>query len=236
MKISIVFAFIALLLFGFTAHAQPNWELYDNFDSGQIDPQKWETDSTSAIVTVENGRLKVEHLSGIANENGGLIFIRNPKTIFGIKATITVESCSGDVRARIASLIGKLGNDYAFAAHDIRADRDYISSLVAILGPAPNYEDKGLNFWGRFKNPLDDKSQSFNMSMVLSRDHANYGVEGQGELEYSFPDRLLPTDEYYQFIGTRSLTGVGTCTAYFDDVYILRQPYSPSTNLLLLDQ
>ena len=60
MKISIVFTCIALLLFGFTAYAQTNWQLYDNFNSAQIDSSKWETDDSSATITVENGRAKFD--------------------------------------------------------------------------------------------------------------------------------------------------------------------------------
>ncbi|MBT8367113.1 MAG: hypothetical protein KJP23_20670 [Deltaproteobacteria bacterium] len=236
MKKSIVITYIALLLSGFTAYAQTNWQLYDDFNSGQIDPNKWEIDDSSATITVENGRAKFEHQSGFANDSSYLLLIKNAKTIIGIKATVTVESCSGDVRARMASFIGKIGDDYVYTAHEIRADRDYISSSLPVLGPAPDYEYKYNYFWGYFKRPLDYTGTPFTMSMVLTKDHAEYGVEGQGELEFSFPNILSPTDDFFKGIGTRSISGNGTCTVYFDDVYILRQPPTPAGNLLLLNE
>ena len=142
MKKSIVFTCIAVLLFGFTAYAQENWQLYDDFNSGQIDPQKWEIDDSSATITVENGRAKFVHKEEFANDSSWLLVTQNSKTLKGIKATITVESCSGDVRARLASFIGKIGDDYVYTAHRIRADQDYISASLLILGPAPDHEYK----------------------------------------------------------------------------------------------
>ncbi|MBW2427855.1 MAG: hypothetical protein JRF56_02775 [Deltaproteobacteria bacterium] len=236
MKISIVVTCIALLLFGFTAYAQTNWQLYDNFNSAQIDSSKWETDDSSATITVENGRAKFEHKSGFANDSSYLLLIKNPKTIIGIKATVTVESCSGDVRARMASFIGKIGDDYVYTAHEKRADRDYISSSLAVLSPSPDYAYKYDYFWGHFKNPLNYTGTPFTMSMILSREHAEYDVEGQGELEFSFPNELSPTDDFFKGIGTRSVSGNGTCTVYFDDVYIVRQPPTPAGNFLLLNE
>lgn len=236
MKKSIIFTCIAVLLFGFTAYAQENWQLYDDFNSGQIDAKKWEIDDSSATITVENGRAKFVHKEGFANDSSWLFVTQNLKTLKGIKATITVESCSGDVRARLASFIGKIGDDYVFTQYRIRADQDYISASLPIIGPAPDYEYKHSYFYGHFKRPLEFIGVPFTMSMVLSRDQANYEVKGQGELEFSFPNKLSPTDDFFKGIGTRSSSGVGTCTVYFDDVYILRQPLSPAGSLLLLDE
>jgi hypothetical protein len=136
----------------------------------------------------------------------------------------------------MASFIGKIGDDYVYTVHEKRADRDYISSSLPVLGPAPDYEYKYNYFWGHFKNPLNYTGTAFTMSMVLSREHAEYGVDGQGELEFSFPDILSPTDDFFKGIGTRSVSGNGTCTVYFDDVYILRQPPTPAGNFLLLNE
>ena len=236
MKKSIVFTGIAVLLFGFTAYAKENWQLYDDFNSGQIDPQKWEIDDSSATITVENGRAKFVHIEGHANDSSWLLLTQSLKALKGIKATITVESCSGDVRARLASFIGKIGDDYVFTQHEIRADRDYISASQPILGPAPDYEYKHDYFFGHFKRPFVFTGAPLTMSMVLSRDQATYEVKGQGELEFSFPNKLSPTDDFFKGIGTRSTSGVGTCKVYFDDVYILRQPRAQAGNLLLLGE
>ena len=238
MKKGMVYIYIAALLIGSTAFARADWQLYDDFNSGSsFDPQKWEVDESSAMITVENGRAKFVHQSGNAGDSSYLLLINSPKTITGIKATVTVASCSGegDVRARIASFIGKIGDDYIYSEHAIRADRTYISSALPRLGPAPDFQYKYDYFWGHFKNPLNYIGLPFTMSTVLYRDHAEYEVEGQGAIEFSFPETLGPTDDYFKGIGTRSNSGVGTCTVYFDDVYIKRESASPANNLLLLE-
>ena len=53
MKKSIVFTCISVLLFGFTAYAQENWQLYDDFNSNQIDPQKWNIDNLGATIQLK---------------------------------------------------------------------------------------------------------------------------------------------------------------------------------------
>jgi len=236
MKKSMVFTCIAMLLLVFPGYAQTDWQLYDDFNSGQIDPNKWEIDDSSATITVENGRAKFLHQAGHANDSSYLLITKSLRTIKGLRATIAIESCSGDVRARISSFIGKIGDDYVYTAHEIRADRDYISSSLSIIGPAPDYEYKKDFYWGYFKKPNVYIGSPFTMSMILSRNQASYGVEGQGELEFSFPNTLSVTDDFFKGIGTRSVSGVGTCTVYFDNIFILRQPIAPTDNLLLLDE
>jgi hypothetical protein len=233
---SVVFSCIAILFCGLAVQAQTDWQLYDNFNSDQIDPTKWEIDNSSADITIENGKAKFEHKSGFANDSSYLYLIKNPKTIVGLKATITVSSCSGDVRARLASFIGKIGDDYVFTSHEVRADRDYISVSLPVVGPEPDYEYKYDYFWGHFERPLDYIGFPFTLSMILSKDHADYAVEGQGEIEFYFPSTLSSTDNPFKGIGTQSTSGDGTCTVYVDDVYVLRQPLSPAGNLLLLDE
>jgi hypothetical protein len=162
--------------------------------------------------------------------------IQNEKTIKGIKVTITVESCSGDVRARTAGFFGKIGDDDIFAGNEIRPDKQYISVPLAVIGPAPDRSFKADLFWGHFKYPLSILNIPYTLSMVLSSDRAIFAVDGQGETELVFPNELSPTDNFFRGIGTRSNSGTGTCTAYFDDVFVYRQPLSPGTNLLLLDE
>jgi len=236
MKKLMVFISIAVLLFGFTAHAQTNWQLYDDFNSGSIDTKKWEIDTTNGSITVDNGRAKIVHQAGQAGNYSGLYILKNPKTIIGLKATITVESWTGDVRARITTFIGKIGDDYVYTSHEIRPDPGYIQSALPVLGPAPDYEYKHDYFFGHYKKPLVFLGLPFTLSMVLSRDQASYVVDGQGGLEFSFPNRLAPSDDLWWGISARSSSGDGTGTVYFDDVYILRQPPSPAGHLLLLDE
>jgi hypothetical protein len=236
MKKSMVFSCIAMLLFIIPGYAQTDWQLYDDFSSGQIDPKKWEIDDSSATITVENGRAKFMHQEGHANDSSYLLMTQMLRTLKGVKATIEIESCSGDVRARMTSFIGKMGDDYVYTAHEIRADRDYISSSLSILGPEPDYQYKKDFYWGHFKRPNVYIGSPFTLSIILSRKQATYAVEGQGELEFTFPNTISPTDDFFKGIGTRSPSGDGTCIVYFDDIYILRQSPVTGSDLLLLDE
>jgi len=233
MKKSTLFTYIFVLLFGLTANCHAGWQLYEDFNSGQIDPQKWETDDSSASITIENGRVKFLHQEGRANDSSWLKIIQKPELVKGIKATITIAACSGDVRAEMVGFIGKIGNNYVFT--DFGSDREYMSSALSVLGPAPDYLFKRDFFWGHFKTPLVIRNTPYTLSMILSLKNATYTVEDQGELEFTFPYTLSPTDDFFKGIGTSSASGIGTCTVYFDNVYIYRQAANSAINLLLLD-
>ncbi|WP_155315344.1 hypothetical protein [Desulfosarcina alkanivorans] len=120
-------------------------------------------------------------------------------------------------------------------SYEIRGDRDFISSSLAILDPPPEYELRSDFFWGSLEREIPILGQSFTMSMVLSLKQANYEVEGQGGLQFYFPVALEPPDDIFKGIGIRSQSGNGICTVCFDDVYIMRKAGAPAVNLLLLD-
>ncbi len=208
-------------------YGQDNWQLYDNFSSGSVDLNKWIVDESSAIIIIENGRAKFVHQAGNAADSSWLTVSDNPETITGLKATITVESCSGDVQARIGGFFGKVGSDFAWSHQAIRPYQERIIAAVGILGPEPNYEHKYNYFWGNYKSPLVIIGVPYTLSTILSTSNARYLVDGLGELEYSFPSNLEPLAEGESFIGmgTRSTSGVGDCTVYFDDVYITRKAF-----------
>ena len=186
-----------------------------------------------------NGRAKFVHQSGYAADSSWLAF-KNPAEITGIKATITIESCTGDAGARISGFLGKDGENQIWTAIGIRADRNYLFSELVVLGPAPEYEYMGDYFWGRFNDSQDIVGSTFTISIIFSRKQGTYEVENDGILVFDFPKTLTPTppDENFKGIGTRSNDGSGACTVYFDDVYVLRQSVPVLigvTNLLLLD-
>lgn len=224
---------VTVLIFLFSAYAQADWQLYDDFNSGEIDPKKWEIDDSSATITVENGRLKFVHKEGYSGDSSWLSVTQNPEAVKGLKATITIESCTGDVISRIAGFIGKSGEDHIWSALIISPDRQYISSSLPVLGPG--YVFKNDFFWGHFRNDLSALGSPYTLSMILKLDRAVFAVDNQGELEFVFPRKLTP-DDPFKGIGTRSDSGNGTCTVYFDDVYIYSQSVSPAVNILLLEE
>jgi hypothetical protein len=223
-----------LILIGSPGHVLADWQLYDDFSSGSFDSNKWGIDDSSATISVESGRAKFVHQSGYPGDSSWLEF-RNPAGIVGIKATVTVESCSGDARARIGGFLGKYGDNTIWTALGIRADRSYLSAEVPVLGPAPDYEYQRDYYWGRFTNPKAIEGSTFTISILFNREQAIFSVENDGTLTFAFPSTLTPTDDPFKGLGTRSNDGFGVCTVYFDDVYVLRKPASSAVNLLLLD-
>jgi hypothetical protein len=223
-----------LILIGSPGKALADWQLYDNFSSGSFDSNKWIIDDSSATIIVESGRAKFVHHSGHASDSSWLEF-KNPGRIIGIKATVTVESCAGDARARIGGFLGKDGENSIWAALGIRADRDFLSAELPILGPAPDYEYQRDYYWGRFKRPQTIVGSTFTISILFNRKQSTFSVEDDGALSFTFLSTLTPPDNLFKGIGTRSNDGSGACTVYFDDVYVLRKPGSAAVNLLLLD-
>jgi len=211
----------------------PKWILYDNFNSGVIDTNLWDINISSAAISVEGGRAKFVHSSGKANISSWLGFKVAPETIKGIKVKVTVESCSGDVRARIGCFIGKVigseGYDYVWDDLNLQASifSPRIYGNLSVNGPIPNLPYRYNLFYGEFIRPLVIIGNTFTITMTFSDNKVTYEVDDLGEIEYKLPedlDQLTGADYNYYFkgIGTRSTNGDGPCVVYFDDVYILQ--------------
>ncbi len=131
-----------------------DWELYDDFSSGILDPQKWNNSSSVSTITVENQRVKIVHFAGYPNQSGYLVLLQDPGNILGIKADITISSCAGDVRTRIAGHAGAIGENHIWSAVQLQPGSERIYSSCAIEGPPPDYVwIKDLHY-AQFKRPL----------------------------------------------------------------------------------
>jgi hypothetical protein len=200
------------------------WRLYDNFKSGTIDPNRWTIDSSSANISIVGGKAKFEHLQGHANDSAWLGINIAPETVKGIKAKVTVKSCTGDVRARIGGYIGKVENDYVFDELNLQGSigSPRIYGNLAVTGGPPNFPFLYNLFYGEFIRPVEIIGHTFTITMIFSDEEFTYNVSGLGEIEHELPEDLSPTDIFFKGIGTRSTNGDGPCVVYFDDVYVLR--------------
>lgn len=205
-----------------------SWILCDDFNSGVIDTNRWIIDSSSTVISIEGERAKFVHISGKPMDSAWLGIKIAPETVRGIKAKVTVESCTTpftDVRARMGGFIGMMDDDYV---HNQLGLEGGISSPrifggVAGLGGPPYFPFLYDILYAHFIRPVDIIGHTFTISMTFPRDEFTYTVSGLGKLTYEFLEELSPTtDQHFKGIGTRSENGLGSCVVYFDDVYVLR--------------
>ncbi len=242
-----VFVVVCTLLFATGAFA--GWVLYDNFDkyanieemktSGKwyIDP----ADETIADFSIVNGRLRIEHLAGNPNDSVWATLIRKPSTIMGIKATIEVESWAGDVRARIGAYVGSLKNNpdhivwYDMGVRHLWAD--WVAPAGAwmefVRGYAGVYDDSANMAWlydlfytelGAWKYPTL-VGTPYKITAKFDRRNALFQVNvpaNLGKVNFAYVEAIGEPEETFRGIGTRSSDDLGTCVAYFDDVYVYR--------------
>ena len=199
------------------------WRKYDNFNSGVIDPDRWDIDSSSADISIVDGRAKFEHRAGVqfADDSSWLEIKKGRRRIQGIRATVTVESCMGDVRGRIAVFSGKVGDDYIWDQLGLQGGLDRIFGSRVIL-EAGTFDVVYRPFRGRFEEPLAILGNTFIITMVFSQKKVTYAVNGLGKFTYKIPGKVSKTDNYQKGIGTYSENGDGPCVVYFDDVYVLK--------------
>ncbi len=135
---AISYSILFILVVAFSAHA--GWQLYDNFDAGTtIDERKWVVDDSSAIISIESGELRFLHQPNKPNDSSWLEMIDRPRAIRGVRATMRVENCTGDVRGRIGGIIGQVGENYVWSAARIRADRGRIATYAERLNTSYDY-------------------------------------------------------------------------------------------------
>ena len=103
------------------------WRLYDDFESGEIDTDKWEFACNSGIITVEGGRVRFEHVAGFPDTHCSLLVKKKARKIKGLRATVEVESCTGAVRGRLGALLGILENEDVYLGLNVRPSVETIS-------------------------------------------------------------------------------------------------------------
>ena len=205
-------------LFAFSA----SWELYDDFSSGALDAQKWDNRSTVSTVTVENQKLKIIHLRGHPDKSGYLNLIQNPENILGIKAAITISSCTGDVRIRIVGYAGKIGEYHIFSQVTLQPGFERIYSYGALEGPPPDYTSPNDLYRVNFQTPLNLTGNTYTASIIFSNDSITNEIDGLGKIIYKYATDIEAATNFFKAIGTKSTNGDGPCTVYIDDVYVLR--------------
>ncbi len=211
------------LVFVFASNSHAAWELYDDFNAGtDIDLTKWNKKATSGTISIENQQAKFVHAADHPNDSLYLLFNQNPDTISGIKATITVASCTGDVRARITGYGGKVGDDHVWSAVQLQDSMDRIYTSVGLEGPPPTYTwVKDLQY-AQFQRPITVVGNTYVVSMLFFDDKIAYEVTNGGKIIYTYATEVDPATDFFRAIGTRSSNGDGPCTVYFDDVYVFR--------------
>jgi hypothetical protein len=205
-------------MFAFAA----SWELYDDFSSETLDAEKWNNSSTVSTIIVENQRVKIIHQMGNPNVSGYLNLIQNSENILGIKAAITIDSCTGDVRTRMVGYPAIMNGYDIFTAIQLQPGAERIYSYIELEGPPPDYALIAQLHYGQFKRPVNIIGDTYNVSMIFSNNGMSYEVDGLGKIDYKYATSVTPSINYWRAIGTKSSNGDGPCTVYIDDVYVLR--------------
>jgi len=133
----------------------------------------------------------------------------------GMKASVTITSCSGDVRPRMAGNAGSLGSDIYWTGLQFQPAQSkiYTSSSLDLVADT---------HYAEFQTPLNLIGNTYIASMIFYEDKISYEVEGLGKIAFKYPSAVDTATEDWRVIGTRSTNGEGPCTVYIDDVYVLR--------------
>lgn len=205
-----------------SAEVYAGWQLYDDFNSGVIDPTLWDIDDSSATITPASGAVRFEHHPGFPEDSSWLIFKQSPETIKAVLVTIMVQSCTGDVRGRITGYVGELGGDYVYNYFSVRASEERIAGGLTVL-EAGTYAPLYDLYWGKFEQPLDIIGEIFTIGTNFSNpQNVKYYVKGLGMNTTEIFQTIESTGNHFKGIGTRSANGDGPCVVYFDDVRVLR--------------
>ena len=223
MKKIFILGFFTVIGLALSTSSYAGWELYDDFSSGAIDTLKWSIDNSSANISVEDARAKFVHQPGNPNDSSRLRMVQNAENITGIRVTITVQSCTGDVRCRVSGYAGMIGENYIWASLQVKSNDKRIYNYVGLEGPPPDYTWFYDLSYNHFEQPTEIIGNSFNLTMMFYDDKIEYEVDGLGKITYRYENKIAPSDNYFRSFGTRSTNGDGPCTIYFDNVYVYRQ-------------
>lgn len=245
MKKTLISLFVIGIITLFTAGAYAEWKLYDDFENYEtiqdmIDSGKWnisEDDQAIANFSIEDGRLKIEHLAGNPNDSAWAQIFKNPHKWKGIKATIEVESWEEDARARISAYVGTLKENFDYLVWYTMRLRNMWSDTVGDYVPAVSGYADVLNILNdyEFEYEIFYVNLGYNKQAIVGVPHklvAKFNPnsikfkvkepDNLGQVMYEFTENIDELEDPFLGIGTRTETEDATCVVYFDDVYVLR--------------
>ncbi len=221
-----IFSLLVVLALATTPAAAADWLLYDDFESGGLSPVLWRETIDNGSVEVIDGRLRVVHPPGLANSLNGLTFALWPEYIKGIKATMTMDSATGDLRGRIHGWLGMVGDHPVKEALQLRPNpnRNYIH---AWMGEFEDHEVWLIDlFWAYFKSPLNLMGQPYTVTIYFDDEFIRWSVEGLGTIQFHEENEInitpLEGEEYKtdKFIGAKGYSAEAEGVVYVDDVYV----------------
>ena len=197
----------------FTAGAYAERKLYDDFENYEsiqdmIDSGKWnisQDDQAIANFSIEDGRLKIEHLEGYPDDSAWAEIIKNPHKWKGIKATI-------EVRVRIAAYVGTLKENpdylvwYAMRLHNGWSEslQDYTPSVngYTSVNDVPNdwewqYDIFYTNLgWGKqtIVGVAHKLVAKFNPNSIKFKVKE---PDNLGEVTYEFTEEIYELEEHF---------------------------------------
>ncbi|MFP5211873.1 MAG: hypothetical protein ACLGPL_00700, partial [Acidobacteriota bacterium] len=167
------------------------------------------------------GKLRIEHEPGHPNDPSYLVIKKNPQSIKAIKVTMTVASCSGDMRVRIGGYTGKDQNDnpvFNSLIVDCEQKRVYGKAVAERHRDGRYVQDLYVLHRNTFKYPMDIVGKKLILTTTFYPGSILYSLNGQEKgLTVSSP-RLLPIEATFKGIGTKSTSGSGVI--FIDDVYV----------------
>lgn len=209
----------------FSTSAFAQWVLLDNFNSGKINEDIWNIDDSSANIRVVGGKVKFVHKPGYTNDSSWL-FMKDPRGVKGIRATVRVTKSKGDCRARVAAWAGKKGKKRFWQATEIRPGRRWINGyLGANVRKGGAWTWKYDVFWGQFGYPKKVVKKTFKIDLDFSDlNNIHFSANKFGMMTYDPKERIKPItkrNEMFVGIGTRCQDdNTGSMTATFDNVYV----------------
>ncbi len=218
-----IVALTLALNFPLNTFAGSRMVLYDNFNSGSIDRDKWDVDDSSASISVKNGRAKFVHDVRKPGDSSWLIFKKNSEKIKEIKVTVWVKKIpDGDPRARIGGWAGEdEDGNLVWSQLQIRPEFERIECFAGALATPSSQDVEYDLFYAHFRRPIKIKDKRFKLEAEFGRRELEYEVSDLGEIEFELEDRLRRTDEIFKGIGTRNnYEGSGKFIVFFDDVYV----------------
>lgn len=211
---------VSLFILGF-GDAQAGWVMYDKFNSGALDPNKWFIvgNQDAGDIYVDSGKLIFVLNSGYAGTYLGIQLIDNPEQIQGIKFKINVISMENDARWKIDAGIG----------YDSDSEKTINSQFGIKAGEYKFYYS--VYYEGPVSDPISE--HTIYSDSIIGNTYTLVNIFGDLQaikyrIKEVFSNTLKLKNEAYTMlphpmknIGMKSSSGVGSCIIEIDNVRVL---------------
>jgi hypothetical protein len=183
----------------------PGWQIYDDFNSGKIDTEKWDIDDSSAAISVENGHAKFVLNPAKPDDSSWLKFKKWPEKIKAIRAKVKLQNNSSEFyKGRIGGFFGKnAAGNHVWLEMNLHNATDAVQGYAEVYNDSTYSQDLYPLFSFKVDKPDGITGKWYTLELHFDLTRLEFKGNAVKEISHRLIEPLNPPDVIQKGLGTR---------------------------------